>query len=48
MVDYNIIIKKINATKHNMKRIEQYKDVSLEQFSGSDDIKDIVTHNLFV
>lgn len=48
MVDHNIIIKKINAIKHNIKRIEQYKDVTFEQFLGNDDIKDIVTHNLFI
>ena len=48
MVDHNIIIKKINAINHNMKRIEQYKDATLEQFLGNDDINDIVTHNLFI
>lgn len=48
MVDQNIIVKKINAIKHNMKRIEKYSNVSLKQFLHDDDIKDIVTHNLFI
>ena len=48
MVDHNIIVKKINAIRHNMKRIEQYKDIPLEQFLKNDDMKDIVAHNLFI
>lgn len=48
MVDHNIIVKKINAIRHNMKRIEQYKDIPLEQFLKNDDMKDIVAHNFFI
>ncbi len=48
MTDQNIIVRKINAIKHNMKRIEQYRDVPLGQFLKDDDIKDIVAHNLFI
>jgi uncharacterized protein YutE (UPF0331/DUF86 family) len=48
VTDQNIIVRKINAIKHNMKRIEQYRDVPLGQFLKDDDIKDIVAHNLFI
>ncbi len=48
MVDINIIIKKINSINHNLKRIEKYKNITLEEFLKNEDIKDIVTHNLFV
>ena len=48
MVDYNIIVKKINSINHNMVRIVKYESVPLEDFLQNEDGKDIVTHNLFI
>ena len=48
MVDYNIVVKKINSINHNMVRIIKYKSVPLEEFLQDEDGKDIVTHNLFI
>jgi len=48
MVDHNIVIKKINSINHNLKRIIKYKSLSLEEFLSDEDVKDIVTHNLFI
>jgi len=48
MVDYNIVVKKINSINHNIARIVRYKSVPLEVFLQDEDGKDIVTHNLFI
>lgn len=48
MVESSIIIKKINSINHNMKRVAKYKNIALEEFLKNEDIKDIVTHNLFI
>ena len=48
MVSQPIIKKKINAIQHNLVRIKSCQPLSMEEFLANDDIKDIVTHNLFV
>jgi uncharacterized protein YutE (UPF0331/DUF86 family) len=48
MVSHQIIKKKINAIQHNLARIKSFQPFSQEEFLANEDIKDIITHNLFV
>lgn len=48
MVSSSIIQKKVNAIQHNLLRIYSFQPFSAEEFLINDDLKDIISHNLFV
>lgn len=48
MTNPQIIMKKINAIQHNLARIKSFQPLALEVFLTDDDVREIITHNLFV
>jgi uncharacterized protein YutE (UPF0331/DUF86 family) len=48
MVRKEVLSRKVNAVRFHLDRIRTKSNISLDEFLSSDDVKDIVCHNMFV
>lgn len=47
MVNKNVIIRRLEQIDRHLKKLAQYKDLSMKEFLGDSDAQDIVEYNLF-
>lgn len=48
MVNINVIKKKLSQLSRSLKKVENYQDLSLEEFLNDDIVQDVVEYNLFI
>lgn len=48
MVNIEVIKQRLNQLSNSLKKIERYKEVSLEEFLEDEIIQDVVEYNLFI